>query len=186
MYNLNEIENPVIPPGVYTLEISIRRNGCGPEGNLRLARNLSSLMLEIEMEVTGTANGDVSTENGSTFRTFFTVDVERGEALLASQKRAIAFSLRRLKSILDSHHRLKPDDKSERALKLREFESFSIFEGMDFIGRVDVEFSDGYGNQNRLVEIIVPGSPEWPHKDSEDSGGSPPSSDDDMSDEIPY
>jgi hypothetical protein len=158
-YDLNTArrhrERRTVAAGLYELEITVHPGGCGPDGELRLANNLSSLLLELELMV---ASGD---GEGASFRHYLTVAVD-GEEPSRKQLRSIDWSMQQLREILEGHHKISPDDNSPEAVRLRKFTTFMSFDGLRFYGMVAVEDSEKYGMQNKLLRIVMLGDREWP------------------------
>jgi hypothetical protein len=159
-YDLNTArrhrERRIAPGGLYRLEVCVHPGGFGPDGDLRLATNLSSLLLELELTI---IEGE---HEGTSFRHFMTVAIETGETASKKQLRSIEWSMQQLREILESHHGIAPDDEGEEARRLRKFTTFMSFDSLRFLGMVSVEKSDKFGEQNKLLRIIMPGDREWP------------------------
>jgi hypothetical protein len=175
-YDLNTArrhrERRTVAAGLYELEITVHPGGCGPNGELRLSNNLSSLLLELELTV---ASGE---DEGTSFRHYLTVAVDDQQPPSKRQLRSIDWSMQQLREILESHHKISPDDDNAEAMRLRKFTNFMSFDGLKFHGMVGVEDSEKYGMQNKLLRIVMPGDREWPQ--------TPPALRDEMSDDIPF
>jgi hypothetical protein len=71
-------------------------------------------------------------------------------------------SRRTLRAILESARGIKPDDKSDAAVKARMVADYSEFDGIKFIGRIGVELGkNGYAAKNTLLEVITPDRKTW-------------------------
>jgi hypothetical protein len=182
-YNLNNAkkqgERTIVPAGAYRLSTRVRPGGCGEEGDLRLAKNMSSLLLELKLTV---ASGEYE---GASFLHFMTVAVDGGEEPTFKQRDAIEWGLSTLRSILESAYKIHPDDESDEAQKRRQFNSFSEFDYLEFVGRVGMEKTEQYGEQNKLLRVIRPGDKDWP-EDEAPPPQAPPSPVDDIGDSIPF
>jgi hypothetical protein len=75
---------------------------------------------------------------------------------------AADITTRRLRAILESARGIKPTDVSETAKQARCATSYSDFDGMRFLCRIDVEPARGeYKAKKILDEIITPDRKEW-------------------------
>jgi hypothetical protein len=182
-YDLNTArrhrERRTVTAGIYELQVSVHPGGCGKDGELRLAKNLSSLLLELELTV---ASGE---DEGTSFRHYLTVAVDDQQPPSKNQLRSIGYSMQQLREILESHHKIAPDDNGAEATRLRNFTTFMAFDGMKFLGMVGVEESEKYGTQNKLLRIVMPGDREWP-EEKERQPQTLPALRDDLNDEIPF
>jgi hypothetical protein len=69
--------------------------------------------------------------------------------VLDSAMEAAAFSMSRLRGILESAHGIYPDDRSENACMMRRLSSYSDLDGLCFLGRVAV------GRGRNILDIAI-------------------------------
>jgi hypothetical protein len=183
-YDLNSArrhrERRTVAAGLYELAISVHPGGCGPDGELRLANNLSSLLLELELMVTSGEN------EGTSFRHYLTVAIDGDEEPSRKQLRSIDWSMQQLREILESHYKISPDDNSLEAVNSRKISTFMSFDVLQFYGMVGVEDSEKYGMQNKLLRIVMPGDREWPEEKEQRAPQTLPPLRDDLNDEVPF
>jgi hypothetical protein len=177
-------ERPLLPNGVYRLQAHVRPGGVGTEGLLRLARNLISEMLELELTVTEGKHA------GTSFRIWLTLFA--GDNPKPGQCTAINISRTTLRAMLESAHALDPDDDSTEAQKIRDITTLRAFDGLTFYALVGVEHSDGYDDRNKVVRAITRNMKEWPAKpqSSQHNGPAPQprktTAEEDLGDSIPF
>jgi hypothetical protein len=95
---------------------------------------------------------------------------------------AVDIGLAKLRAMLESAHEIDPNDDSEEAQRVREFDSVRIFDGLEFTARVGIKAGEnGFADRNVVQYIITPDSKEW----SQGTAPKPPLRDD-LSDEIPF
>ncbi len=76
--------------------------------------------------------------------------------------KALNISKATLRAILESSRGILPSDMSELALKGRQISSFSEFQGLEFVVRIDIENGkNGYNNKNKIGIVITPDKPEY-------------------------
>ena len=153
------------------------------KGSLRLAKNLVSELLELELRVTE------GTHAGTSFRILLTLFA--GDNPKPGQCDAINISRATLRAMVESAHAIDPDDDSAEAQKIRDIKTLRVFDGLTFYALVGVEHSAGYGDRNKILQVITPNMKEWPAKPrSSQQNGPPPqprkTTADDMGDEIPF
>ena len=159
----------LIPPGVYRLEITVKRGGAGDGGWLRLAKNQRSLMLELECKVVG---GDYA---GKKVWDYITVEFDETDALhlppidpskLENYRTSARMGLVKLRAIIDSAFALDPNDDSFVAKEKRKLASYGDLHGLEFYAQVEERPGrDSYGPSNTIDFVITPDLPDYPHAD---------------------
>jgi hypothetical protein len=163
MYDFNADGNQpsgrfeLLPVGTYRLQLKIRSGGAGPDGVLRLAKNLNTLMLDTELIVVE------GPHKGRKLWQLFTVDLNEQQKAAVDQEQwskyetAVRIGRKRLGAVLNSAYSLRADDDSEEAQEKRRVESLQAFDGLTFYGRVGIRSGNGsYRDQNQLVEVLTP------------------------------
>jgi hypothetical protein len=161
----------LIPPGVYRLEIAVKRGGAGDGGWLRLAKNQRSLMLELECTVVG---GDYA---GKKVWDYITVEFDETDALhlspvepdkLEKYRTSVRMGLVKLRAIIDSAYGLEPNDDSEEAQAKRKLASYGDIHGLAFYAQIEERAGrDGYGPRNVVDFVITPDLPDYPMQEVE-------------------
>jgi hypothetical protein len=194
-FNYNDADDQsdrsVIPNGKYQLKVAIKRGGHGPDGMLRLARNLRSLMLECSYTV---VNNDEHA--GHKIWDYVTVafdEIDSPEFPLESNRlegyrTSVRMGRARVKAILNSAFGLDPNDKSEAAQAKRDIANHGALTGLVFWGEIDTEpATNSYGPKNFLYRVIVPGDDDYPkEKEKEKARAVVPVEPEDMEDSIPF
>jgi hypothetical protein len=178
-------ERPLLPKGTYRLRAHIRPGGVGDEGLLRLANNMVSELLELDLTA---VEGEHA---GTSFRIWLTLYA--GDTPTPGQCEAINISRTTLRAMLESAHAIDPDDDGEAARKVRDeaTQTLRVFDGLTFYALVGVEPSNRYGDRNKVVRVVTPNMKEWPVKpqSSQQNGPSPQprkTTAEDMGDGIPF
>jgi hypothetical protein len=170
--DLNDTETQrgrsLIPPGVYELEITVKRGGAGDDGWLRLAKNQRSLMLELECKV---VDGEYA---GKKVWDLITVEFDETDAIhlspiesskLENYRTSVRMGRSRLRAIIDSAYGLEPNDDSEAVKEKRKLASYGDLHGLMFFAQVEERPGrDGYGPRNYIDFIITPDLPDWPQQ----------------------
>jgi len=182
-FNLNTAKKQgdfAIPDGIYRLKARLRPGGAGEDGLLRLAKNLRTQMLDLECTIVADAEG-AGEYDGLRVWDLITVyadlsndpDNNQMMAINADEARrykiAVKMGLAKLKALVESAHEVNPDDDSEAARRIREFESISIVDGLEFWAELVTQKGTN-GNRDKVCidRIVVPGDADWP---SGKSGG---------------
>jgi hypothetical protein len=141
----------LIPVGtVAVIQMNIRPGDAGPGKWLKTSKDGTSQGLDCEFTV---VDGEHAKQK---FWSRFTLEGET-----EGHKDAREISLRTLRAILESARGIKPDDESDAAKKAR-MADFADFDGIRFIGRIDVEpAKNGYAAKNILREVITPDRKNW-------------------------
>jgi len=134
--NDTESQSPsVIPDGVYQLEIKLRPGSAGPDGLLKVARNLRSLMLVLECIVIAEVRKSAVINSDHAKRRvwdYITVDYDESDDpdlppieadKLDNYKTSVRMGRARLRAILDSAYALMPNDTSDAARQKRMLDS---------------------------------------------------------------
>jgi hypothetical protein len=180
--DLNDTERDLIPPGVYALKIQVNYGDAGSDGVLRRAKNGRSLMLEIECTVVG------GEHRGRKVWDYLSVELDdNGPPLAADRldklKSSIRFGRNKLRNIIDSAHRLDPNDTSEATQKKRRLESYAEIDGLIFWAQIEERGAgNGFGPRNYVDYVITPDLPDYPKEKTRAMVAVRP----DMSDEIPF
>jgi hypothetical protein len=187
MYDLNTANRPKpIPAGIYRVKAKLRAGGSGEEQLLRLAKNLRTQMLDVEFTV---LQGEHA---GRKFFDLITVSADLSndnpdlgsisEKDAANYQLAVEISLLKLRNMIESAHEISHDDESERAVAARRFESFRVFDGLEFWAKIGIkEGANGYDDRNVVAKVLTPDMRDWP--------GTPPvlpSLQEEMRDDIPF
>ena len=163
----NEYE--LLPNGPYCLRATVIAGGVGNDGTLRRGnKNKRQLMLEFSYKVVG---GDY---DGREIRDFPTVAIDDSTdgdlpPMTVEQRRSVGkqlrFGLMRLRAIIDSAHRLDPNDRSPEMEGKRSFETFDFFNGLQFYAHVGWQPGQGrFGPSNQVDSVIVLGDPDYPEE----------------------
>ena len=185
-----------VPAGIYQVKATVKPGGVGPDGALRIAKNMRSQMLELELTIVG------GKHNGRRLWDYTTVNFDAREypdlpdmpSLDREQRDKFETSVRlgqiKLKAILDSAYALDPTDHSEAAEQKRALTSYFDFDGLKFWCWLDVRKGDGkYRDSNSVGLVIVPNMPEWAQRTGgAASSAAPalPSRSAQFSDEVPF
>jgi hypothetical protein len=188
MYDLNtanDADFSPIPPGIYRVRAKLRLGGVGEEQLLRLAKNLRTQMMDLQLTV---LSGQYS---GRKVFELVTVFADLGnspelapidEQQVDNYKRAVSIGLAKLRRMLESAHEIAHDDESEEAQKIRRFNSLRVFDNLEYWAYVDIkDAANGFRARNDVARIITPDMNDWP--------GAPPKRPplaDDMDDSIPF
>jgi hypothetical protein len=192
LFNLNDAdpqrEQTIIPAGVYQLRTKVRPGGAGPGNVLRRAKNLRTLMLDLELTVIGGESA------GQKLWDLITVSAEPGEFEDANDAEreqteryatAVRIGRSKLRAILESAHAIHPDDASEAAQKKRKIEDWLDFDNLKFWGQVELKKgTNGYRDKNVLYFVVTPNLPDWPRQAN--PPGKAVALARELDDEIPY
>jgi hypothetical protein len=170
--NLNDADDQrpkVMPPGAYWVKARVRPGNSGPDGQLRLATNQYSLMLDLELTVL-----DDDEWRGKKIFDLITCDLQEYDhndqstplPLTMDKLNKLQTSVRigrsKMKAIINSAFNLMPDDKSDEAQARRTIEGYEDFNGLIFIVQVDVQPArDRFPERNVVNFIIEPGDPAY-------------------------
>lgn len=168
--NLNDADNQdrsVMPPGAYWVKSRIKPGNSGDDGLLRLAKNMYSLMLNLELTIL-----DDDEWRGKKIFEYVTCDlVEYDDSdefspppLDANKMEGLKTSVRmgrsRLKAVINSAFNLMPNDDSDEAKAIRNIESYNVFNGLCFMVQVEVKPAQGNFKERNVVDFIIePGDP---------------------------
>jgi hypothetical protein len=150
-FNTAETQRTLIPTDTVALiQLDVKCGGVGDGGWLKDSKDGKSRGLDCEFTV---VNGEYAK------RKFWSRLTLEGET--DGHKDARDISRRVLRAILESARGIKPDDKSDDAVKAR-IADYADFDGIRFIGRIGVEAAkNGYPAKNTLQEIITPDDKDW-------------------------
>ena len=190
--DLNDAETQrdrsLIPPGVYCLEITVKRGGAGEDGWLKLAKNLRSLMLSLECKVVG---GDYA---GKKVFDLITVEFDESDDLhlspiepskLENYRTSVRMGRSKLRAIIDSGFGLDPKDDSFVAKEKRKLTSYGELVGLQFYAQVEEQPArDGYGPRNVIDFIITPDLPDYPKPSANTAVALKRTAAEDLNDEI--
>jgi hypothetical protein len=171
--NLNDADNQdrsVMPPGPCWVKSRIKPGGAGDDGLLRLAKNMYSLMLNMELTVL-----DDGEWRGKKIFDMVTCDlVEYDESSdpmdipplkgtsLENLQTSVRMGRSRLKAMLNSAYGLMPNDDSDQAKARRTIESWGDFDGLCFMVQVEVQPArDNFKERNVVDFVIEPGDPAY-------------------------
>ena len=157
-----------VPAGIYQVRAKVKPGGVGPDGVLRIAKNMRAQMLELELTIVG------GKYDGRRLWDYTTLDFDAGDypdcpdmpPLEQSQRNKFETSVRlgraKLKAILDSAYELDPTDHSAAAEQKRDLQSYLDFDDLSFWVWLDVRKGDGkYRDSNSVSLIVVRNMPEW-------------------------
>ena len=178
-----------MPAGIYQVRATVKPGGVGPDGELRIAKNMRSEMLELELTIVG-GKFDGRKVWDYTMMSFDArqyPDSSDMPPLDRKQRDKFETSVRlgrvKLKAILDSAYELDPNDHSEAADQKRALKSYFDFDGLTFWCWLDVRKGDGkYRDSNAVGLVIVRGMPEWAQRTT----ATLPSRSEQFSDEVPF
>jgi hypothetical protein len=147
----------LIPHGtIATLQLNIRPGGAGEDGLLTRSKNGSCEMLNVEYMV---VDGEFAQ------RKFWERLVLDGTT--SGHDRAVEYTHRKLRAILESAHGIKPNDMSPQAHAARTA-SLKDFDGIRFTARIGIEGGKPRGNGdgnypdcNVLLAAITPDRRDW-------------------------
>jgi hypothetical protein len=150
-------EFDLIPHGtIATLELNIRPGGAGEDGLLTRSKDGGCEMLNVEYTVV---------DEKFAQRKFWERLVLDGTT--SGHDKAVEYTRRKLRTILESARGIKPNDMSPQAHVARTV-SLQDFDGLRFVGRIGVEEGnprengDGnYPDRNVLLTAVTPGHREW-------------------------
>lgn len=189
MYDLNQTAErqdftQPIPPGLYRFKAKIKPGGTGENGLLRLAKNLRTQMLELELTVIGgkyagrkiwdyvTVAADVSEHPD-----LASIDAEQADKF----QTAARIGLAKVRDLIESANEIAHDDDSEEAQAIRKFDSLRVLDQLEFWALVEIKPGGNYKPRNVIAHVVTPDMAEWP-------GEAPqrPPLREEMEDEIPY
>jgi hypothetical protein len=188
MYDLNTASDrdfSPIPPGIYRVKAKLKPGGVGEEEVLRLAKNLRTQMLDLQLTVVGGKYG------GCKVFELVTVFADLGnspelapidERQADNYKRTVNMGLAKLRRMLESAHEIAHDDESKEAQGIRRFSSLRTFDNLEYWAYVDIKgASNGFRERNVVAHVLTPDMSDWP-------GASPkrPPLGDEMDDSIPF
>jgi len=200
--NLNDADNQdrsVMPAGPYWVKARIKQGNAGDGGLLRLAKNLHSLMLELELTVI-----DNDEWRGKKIIDYVSCELQEYDPLdrnapaplpadkLANLQSSVRMGRTRLKAMINSAFNLEPNDQSDEAKARRTIDSYKAFDGLCYMVQVEVRPANGkFGERNVVDFVIEPGDPAYkPRVSSSTAMVFPPRSKsaraDDMDDAIPF
>lgn len=131
----------VIPAGtIAPMRLTVRPGGSGEGGWLKTAKS-GSLMLDCEFTVTGGPYAK---------RKFW------GNYVMEGSEKAAAISASTFRAILESARGIKSTDISDTAKAARVVAGYSDFDGLEFVGKIGIEKSDGYADKNKLQVAVTP------------------------------
>jgi hypothetical protein len=197
--NLNDADNQdrsVTPPGPYWVKSRIKPGGAGDDGLLRLAKNMYSLMLQLDLTIL-----DDDEWRGKKIFEYITCDLveydyndEIAPPLDANKMEGLKTSMRmgrsRLKAMINSAFNLMPNDDSDEAKAIRNIESYNVFNDLCFMVQIEVKPAQGNFKERNVVDFVIePGDPAYSPRGKTvatrpspkpDSGSVP------FDDELPY
>jgi hypothetical protein len=169
MYDLNKTSDTdfsPIPPGIYRVKAKLRPGGVGEEELLRLAKNLRTQMLDLQLTVVG---GKYS---GRKVFELVTVFADLGnspepapidERQADNYKRAVNMGLAKLRRILESAHEIAHDDEGKEAQTILRFNSLQVFDNLEFWADIDIkEAANGFRERNVVARVLTPDMSDWP------------------------
>lgn len=161
MFNYNDAEpqrGDIIPDGtIARINMKIRPGGAGEGGWLKRSKAGDKEMLDIEYTVL---------EGPHARRKFW------GLMVVSGSEKAEAITRSTLRGVLESARGIKPTDMSEAAQKQRVVSGYGDFDGIEFMGKIGIEKSDGYADKNKLVAAVTPGMRGY--EGGSDAGGPQP------------
>jgi hypothetical protein len=170
LYDLNKAdrqrEMKPVPPGVYRLATKLRPGGIGTEGLLRLAKNLRTEMLDLELTVVGGEYDgrklwDLITLEADDSNHPDLPSLDREQA--RKYKTAVDMGRAKLRAILESANEISPDDDGEQAQRIRRPASLRVLDGLEFIAKISIKQGEGkYSDRNTVVYIVTNDMDEWP------------------------
>jgi hypothetical protein len=142
----------VIPAGtICTLQLTIRRGGCGDDGWLKRSADGNSEGLDCEFIVT---EGQYAKRKLWQLYTIRSTTQGHGEAGEISRNT--------LRAMLESARGIRPDDKSEAAQNARKVTGWADFDGLRFVARLGVRApQNNYPAKNTITEVITPDRQNW-------------------------
>ena len=153
MFDFNTAETqrePIPADTVAVIQMNIKPGDAGEGKWLKTSKDGTSRGLDCEFIVVGGEHDK---------RKFWTRMTLEGES--DGHKDARDISRRTLRAILESARGIKPDDKSDAAVKAR-MADYADFDGIRFIVRIGVEpATDRHAAKNTLHEIITPDRKDW-------------------------
>jgi hypothetical protein len=144
-----------LPAGVYKVRITLRPGGAGDGGLLKLAKNMSTEMLDLVFVVVSGAYAA---------RRFFenwVVGVQDSDSMSDGMKTAVGITRARVRASLESAFGFSPDDESEQASKARIIETWAGLNGLEIVVRLGIRKQDSYPDKNVIQEIITPADKMW-------------------------
>jgi hypothetical protein len=151
-FNTAETQRVLIPDTTAVIQLDVKPGGAGDGGWLKTSQTEKGTSRGLDCEFTVVDGEHVK-------RKFWSRLTLEGET--DGHKDAGDISRRVLRAILESARGIKPDDRSDDAVKAR-MADYADFDGIRFIGRIGVEpAKDSYPAKNTLHEIITPDRKEW-------------------------
>lgn len=142
-FNGAEVQkSDTIPAGtIAPVRLTIRPGGKGEGGWLTASKSSDNLMLDCEFTVTGGPYAK---------RKFW------GKLVVEGSEKAAAITGSTLRGILESARGIKSTDISDTAKAARVVAGYSDFDGLEFVGKIGIEKSDGYADKNKLQVAVTP------------------------------
>jgi hypothetical protein len=170
--NLNDADNQdrsITPPGPYWVKSRIKPGGAGDDGLLRLAKNMSSLMLVLELVILD--DGEWRGKKIVEYVTCGLVEYDDNDEIapplldvnkMEGLKTSVRMGRSRLKAIINSAFNLMPNDDSDEAKALRNIESYNVFNDLCFMVQIEVKPAEGNFKERNIVDFIIePGDPAY-------------------------
>jgi hypothetical protein len=192
-YNLNNTDRQrdfsPVPPGIYRVRAKIKPGGVGESGLLVLAKNRRTMALNLELTI---ISGEHDNRRVWDYVIVF-VDESNGAAAppgdpdqIRRYRTAVQMGLSRLRAMLESHHEIASNDKSEEASKIRQVDSLQAFDGLTYWVRLAIKHSEQYGDRNSVVSIITPDAWDWPGGANNHQAAPARPLREELDDEIPF
>jgi hypothetical protein len=166
-----------IPPGIYRLRAKLMAGIAGTEHLLKRAKNGVQLMLALECTVLEEhpAYEQNREHRGRKVWDYITCELDEQGVItplpqdkLQKLQTSVRLGRNKLRAIIDSAHKLDPNDKSEAAQAIRRrFASYADFDGIVFWAQLQERpAANGYRAGNNIDFIITPDLPDYPQEAS--------------------
>jgi hypothetical protein len=214
-YNLRDTETQggtTVPAGIYLLKPHVKRGGLGEDGSLLLAKNLRTMMLELEhtieleCKIVNGRSWDYEHVGRKLWGDYVTVELDESDdpslppidaRKLGNFQTAVRMGRNRFRAMIDSALGIDPNDTSEQAWAKREsVKGWGGIEGLKFWAQVEIQpASNGYKARNYIDFIITSDLPDWPGMPETAAAATPSaqalvpsfkSAADEMDDEVPF
>ncbi|HMA70043.1 MAG TPA: hypothetical protein VKP67_00910 [Xanthobacteraceae bacterium] len=143
----------LLASGIYHMKTDIRFGGVGPDGAYKLGKDGNRYLLEIGLVVL-----DEGEYKGTTFSIYPILGREDdGYDPSPALLQQIGWGEDTIRAIIDSHFGLAPEDRSDQANARRRFESYRDINDIDLWAQIGVKSSQEFGEQNKLIRVLVIG-----------------------------
>ena len=134
--------------------MTIRPGGKGPEGWLTESKTSDAMYLNCEFTITEGPYAKRKVWSNMTWTGG--KKNEKGQSIGGEITRST------LRAMLESARNISPLDMSEKAMAARRVNSFSEFDGVEFIVKIGVEKgSGGYPDKNKVLAVVTPDKKEY-------------------------